>query len=293
MPDNTGLKVFLSWSGDLAKQVAIDLRELLPVIFDGVTPWVSDRDIEAGGRGLHEISRMLDETAFGIIVTTRDNQDSQWLNFEAGALSKRFDTDNQTHVIPLLVDMESIAELTGPLTQFQAKLLNQQGVEDVLIAIGVSLGVSDDVVKRRLRNEWEEFEARIANRRENTSRPSQKPKRGVDSMVEETLELVRSLAVHLDSGPSQLNAPGRTRTVSNKGSIHAVVERFMKSRGVREWALESLTPRTARVLVKSPELVAEGGHHVDIYLELDEAMKQAGYPGTLDLTVNGQPVSPF
>jgi hypothetical protein len=144
MVEQSGLKVFISWSGDLAKEVATLLHGLLPVIFDGVMPWMSDQDIEAGSRGLEEIARELDGTSFGIIVVTNENQGSQWLNFEAGALSKRIDDEGRVRVVPLLVDLESGAELTGPMTQFQWKLLDQRGVRELLVAIGAAAGVGKE-----------------------------------------------------------------------------------------------------------------------------------------------------
>ena len=200
MSDVRSLKVFISWSGEVSKQVALHLRDLLPVVFDGVTPWMSDRDIEAGGRSMQDIASELDATAFGLVVITRDNQQSQWLNFEAGALSKRFGSDDDTHVVPLLVDLDSIAELTGPLTQFQVKLLNRAGIDDTFIAIGTALGVSADVVRRRLGNEWDDFSAKVKAANAGQATTNQQPRRSLESMVEESLELLRSIS-------SATNAP--------------------------------------------------------------------------------------
>ncbi|WP_235735714.1 toll/interleukin-1 receptor domain-containing protein [Nocardioides alcanivorans] len=191
MSDPKELKVFLSWSGDLAKQVASELRGLIPTVFDLVRPWMSDHDIAAGSRGLANIASELDDTRFGIIVVTRDNQSSQWLNFEAGALSKKFGGDEMTHVVPLLVDMDSVAELTGPLTQFQAKVLNRDGLGELLKALGTAVGVSPEVVDRRLSAEWEEFLGRVSFAKSRQQQPSRQSKRSTDDMIEEILELVR------------------------------------------------------------------------------------------------------
>src|SRR4051812_40799847 len=97
------IKVFISWSGDLAKSVAVPLREWLPLLFDRVNPWASDVDIAAGQRSLAQIEAELQDSNFGIVVITAANQHEPWLNFEAGALSKVVQGDIEQRVVPLLV----------------------------------------------------------------------------------------------------------------------------------------------------------------------------------------------
>jgi hypothetical protein len=64
-----------------------------------------------------DITTQLDASSFGIIVVTASNQHAPWLNFEAGALSKRFGSDAKTYVAPVLVDLESTTDVTGPVAQ--------------------------------------------------------------------------------------------------------------------------------------------------------------------------------
>lgn len=110
------MKVFLSWSGERSRKMAHVLRTWLPDVIQAVDPWMSEHDIGKGGRGLREIADELSECNFGILCITADNQNSQWVNFEAGALSKQVD---DALVVPLLLDLK-VADLTGPMTQFQA-----------------------------------------------------------------------------------------------------------------------------------------------------------------------------
>jgi hypothetical protein len=86
------LKIFISWSGDLAREITKVLRDWLPKMFDHIDPWASEVDIDAGMRGLDVIQDRLNASSFGIIVVTTENMNKPWLNFEAGALSKRLST---------------------------------------------------------------------------------------------------------------------------------------------------------------------------------------------------------
>jgi hypothetical protein len=49
-----------------------------------IEPWMSVEDIRSGTRWREVVAHALDSTNFGIICITPDNQDSRWLNFEAG-----------------------------------------------------------------------------------------------------------------------------------------------------------------------------------------------------------------
>ncbi|WP_154795790.1 TIR domain-containing protein [Occultella kanbiaonis] len=161
MTEHSDVKVFISWSGDMAKSVALALREWLPLLFDRVAPWASDTDIAAGQRGLAQIEAELADTSFGLVVVTAENQHAPWLNFEAGALSKTVARDAEHRVVPLLVDLASPADLTGPLAQFQAKTARQDGVRDVVRSLAAVAGVDQAVAGRRFDAYWSQLEAKI------------------------------------------------------------------------------------------------------------------------------------
>jgi len=109
------MKVFVSWSKEFSKEVAIALRDWLPKTLQSVEPYVSSEDIEKGSRWHMDISKRLDETAFGIICLTKENANSPWINFEAGALGKCVDNSK---VCPLLIDMQP-SDVQGPISSFQ------------------------------------------------------------------------------------------------------------------------------------------------------------------------------
>ena len=141
-------KVFISWSGTLSKQVASVWYDLVKEIFDVVEPFMSEENIGAGVRGLEKIAIELSGSSFGIIVVTQENQSSQWLNYEAGALSKDLGVES-VRVAPSLVDFSRKNDVTGPLGQFQASLLDEGGVRSILIEIAKVVGADEASVTKR------------------------------------------------------------------------------------------------------------------------------------------------
>src|ERR1700734_3199682 len=115
------MDVFISWSGPQSKQVAEALHHYLPLIINALKPWLSSADVEAGARWAVDIAGNLEKSKFGILCLTPGNLDSIWIHFEAGALAKT--VDNKTFVCPYLLHVQP-SDLTGPLTQFQAKKAN-------------------------------------------------------------------------------------------------------------------------------------------------------------------------
>jgi hypothetical protein len=192
-------KVFISWSGPRALAIAKVWSEVLGETFDAVDTFVSD-DIEAGARGLDEIQSALNGTNFAIVIVTRANEKAPWLNFEAGAISKQFPGNTLAKVVPCLVDFESPAELTTPLKQFQAKVLDQDGVEDTLRSIANQVGVVWSKKRRQFERAWPEYQKAFDDAREVSESVvhgggmSGEPEdgRSEKSMIEEVLEILRA-----------------------------------------------------------------------------------------------------
>jgi hypothetical protein len=85
------MKVFISWSGPVSKRLAEAIRDWLPGVLQLVTPYFTPADIEKGGRWASDIAKELSSSELGILCITRDNIHSDWILFEAGALSKSLD----------------------------------------------------------------------------------------------------------------------------------------------------------------------------------------------------------
>lgn len=133
------MKVFISWSGNRSKKVALIFRDWLPTVIQAIEPFVSSEDIEKGARWNTDIAQELKDSSFGLICVTKDNLNSQWLNFEAGALSKTIDN---TYVAPLLFDVKP-SELKGsPISQFQATSFSKEDMKRLIETLNNATGSS-------------------------------------------------------------------------------------------------------------------------------------------------------
>lgn len=159
------MKVFISWSGAETKSLAVAkvFDAWLPTVLNAVEPWISSRGLSAGLKWNQQLEKELDDTSFGIIVVTPWNQNSQWLNFEAGALSKRV-KGSEARVAPLLIDFPSVANLSGPLSSYQAVEPTKAGVKGLVISINEALGEEArrmDALERAFDVCWPDLERRL------------------------------------------------------------------------------------------------------------------------------------
>ena len=122
------MRIFLSWSGEMSREVARALSEWLPLFYQSVIPWMSQTSIEAGARWGVELAQALDVSDMGILCVTKEAQTSPWFIFEAGALSR---SPKVGRVVPVLVDLLP-GELIDPLSQFQCVTADEPGIRRLL-----------------------------------------------------------------------------------------------------------------------------------------------------------------
>jgi hypothetical protein len=131
--------IFLSWAGEQSPShlVAQALRYWLPCFSSDLRPW-GTFDLVPGQRWSTELAAKLTSTEAGVLCLTAGNQNSRWLNFEAGALARSVDS---AQVIPYAIGPFS-APITDPIGQFQAVPATREGTRALLKAL---LGTSPDV----------------------------------------------------------------------------------------------------------------------------------------------------
>jgi hypothetical protein len=154
------MKVFISWSGERSRAVAVVLRDWLPSVIQSVRPWLSLADMDKGARWRTEIADQLEQCQVGIICLTPENLDSHWLLFEAGALSK---ISAQSYVCTFLYDLE-YSDVSDPLAQFQHTVNEKEDIKSLLKTINGAQGdaaISETQLERVFEWGWEELDSRL------------------------------------------------------------------------------------------------------------------------------------
>ena len=213
------MNVFLSWSGSLSHDVALALLNWLPQVVQAVKPWLSSQDIEKGARWFEEIGESLSSTDFGILCLTSGNIAAPWILFEAGALSKSL---GQSRVCPMLVNIKNI-DLQGPLAQFNTTGISKLDIRKLVDALNNRLPTEQKRTDTQLTEAfevwWPHLERKIsealkqARETEHVERPA--PKRKIDDVLDELLELTRSTAQQLSKIGTEYVPVDKPRSVLN------------------------------------------------------------------------------
>ncbi|MFM0283961.1 TIR domain-containing protein [Paraburkholderia sediminicola] len=150
------MKIFVSWSKEPAKSIAVELKHFLEMTLRTVEVWVSESDLQKGKRWGPQIAEELNSTNVGIICVTPNNMLEPWLHFEAGALSKSI-ADAAIHPLCLGVGK---GELPFTLAQFQATVFKKEDFLDLVIAINSASGApeKESGVRERFERGWEGLE---------------------------------------------------------------------------------------------------------------------------------------
>lgn len=214
-------KVFISWSGELSKELASTINEWLHEVIQTIDTYFSPNDIEKGSKWDAEISKNLEASSVGLICLTPDNLNSRWILFEAGALSKTVD---KSRVCTILFNI-SPTDVEQPLAGFQATPFSKEEFEKLIKTIfeNCETGIHEfSVVKKSFDRCWDDFEAKVKTL---LTKPSKKtePRRDQRDILEEILALTRSLTMERERMP--------IRMLSNENLERAVMglERHSKA----------------------------------------------------------------
>jgi hypothetical protein len=185
------MDVFISWSGERSKGAAEALRTWLPKVINALKPWLSATDIDKGSRWSTDVARRLEQAKFGIICLTPGNLHSDWILFEAGALSK---TLENTYVCPLLFGLQP-ADVKGPLAQFQATRAIKEEVRKLLQTINSALG-TQSLPEIHLNEAFDVWWPKLDEQFQNLppEEEHEKPARPDREILEEILALMRNKA---------------------------------------------------------------------------------------------------
>jgi TIR domain len=195
------MKVFISWSGETSKRAAELIREWLPTVLQTVKPYFTPSDIEKGTRWSADIAKELDDSMAGIFCVTKENLNSQWLMFEAGAISKKVD---QSLVCPILIGIDN-SDINGPLTQFQTTLFEKSDFKKLVSDLNkanTSNILEESVLHTVFEKFWPELEEKMHTllKGEGLTVDQRADLRSDRAVLEEILDLSRALAIQKSGG---------------------------------------------------------------------------------------------
>jgi hypothetical protein len=152
------VKVFLSWSGNESRQLALALSAWLPKVLQVAVPFVSAVDIDKGEAWVTKLQSELETTDFGIVCVTPNNLTAPWLHFEAGALGKTVDS----RVCPVLLGVTK-DEVRGPFKQLQVTSLDRDDIGLLLKSMNKAAGspVAELILAEAVEVWWPRLEAKI------------------------------------------------------------------------------------------------------------------------------------
>jgi polyhydroxyalkanoate synthesis regulator phasin len=181
------MKVFLGWSGDTSKKVALALHGWLPKVLQSVKPYISSEDIAKGARWASEIAKELQASNYGIICITAENSNSPWINFEGGALSREIE---KSYVTPFLFNLKP-SQVLGPLALFQSVMNEKEEIWKLLESINGKQEIGQrlelGMLKEAFEMWWPKLKTDLAKVAEEEGKEAKQPKRETHEIVEELL----------------------------------------------------------------------------------------------------------
>ncbi|MEO1394781.1 MAG: toll/interleukin-1 receptor domain-containing protein [Cyanobacteria bacterium J06634_5] len=191
------MRVFISWSGSLSKEIASQLYNWLPSIIQVVDPFFSPEDISKGDQWLRKMTTTLEECSLGIFCVTPNNFENPWLHFEAGAI---FNSVGINHVIPILFGGIKPTDITGPLAHFQSAIFQEEDMFRVVKAINKAASedgkgvIKEERLKKTFSVFWRDLESSVEtvfSHYQEKEINKAKPARSSEELLHEILLIVR------------------------------------------------------------------------------------------------------
>ena len=215
------MQVFISWSGATSREIAGAVGDWLERTIQAVDAYHSDQ-MEKGATWRNTLLRELKESGFGLACLTEDNLESNWLQFEAGALIQELD---EPCVSPILFNVEP-SNVDEPLATFEYTKFEKDDMLKLVHTINGQLDeeqtLEDSILEDAFSKNWEELKNKVDEIYETTPPESTPEEREPNEMLKEILENTREISRRVASTqniglssqqPSRLNIQGIEGTI--------------------------------------------------------------------------------
>jgi hypothetical protein len=183
------MKIFLSWSGEISKNIATDLKDFLRTTIQALDPFFSRNDIAKGTRWSGELAKQLNDINIGIIVLTKENTKAPWILFEAGALAKNIEGGL---VCTILTDVKE-SDLNGPLLEFQNTKFNKEDFRKLIHDLNerIEKPIEKEILNQSFNKQWSSFERKVKKHLKVEKELLNKPILEEREVLDEVLRIVR------------------------------------------------------------------------------------------------------
>ncbi|MBE3093765.1 MAG: toll/interleukin-1 receptor domain-containing protein [Actinobacteria bacterium] len=186
------MNILSSWSGNQSRHISSLLKVWIPRIIQNVEIWHSEEDIPKGKLWFETLRKQLEQVDYGIICLTKENLDSKWIYFEAGALQKKLD---ESAIFTLLYDLKP-TDIEYPLAGFQHTILNdKRDFRRLIDSINniEEINIDTSTLDYTYNRVWDEFSKEFSSIPTIKKDESKTVKRNDRELLEELLNTVRNL----------------------------------------------------------------------------------------------------
>ena len=184
------MKVFISWSGELSKEIAESLKKWIPCMIQTTEVFFSPDDIEKGENWDAKIASELLTCKYGIVCLTDENVSAPWIHLEAGALAKTL----ESRVATLMINV-SPTDIKGPLSRYQATKIDQKDFYQLICDINSQSDNPNkqDVLETLFNNLWKSISDELNSiiKKYQSNSTSKKKQINNSEAIEEILLLLR------------------------------------------------------------------------------------------------------
>ena len=212
------MDIFISWSGERSKFAAVFLKRWIKQVLQETNPWVS-RDIDKGKSWDDAIMNSLNKSSIGIICLTKENKNSNWIHYEAGAIAKG--VEESVKVITLCIGFDPV-QLEFPLGRFQGTKTEKSDIFRLITTINDSCKrpLETDDLKEVFDTNWKKLSSKF-NEIEAMESPEENIQvRSLDDMVSELVENTRQLDLNLNANIGWIVKQLNNVKFNSKGGIY-------------------------------------------------------------------------
>lgn len=169
------MKIFISWSMSPSKSIALVIRDFLDSVFiQQISTFVSTEDIKLGQEGYAKISTALEECNKGIFCFLKNNINSVWMAYEAGAISMQNDcvetclttTVDDCPILPIMFErIEDIKFSRHPLQYIQRQTFSRETMHNLVVELNNKgqFFPNDKALERQFSYAWPALERAVTD----------------------------------------------------------------------------------------------------------------------------------